>query len=622
MQDCGWGLTGPRGYPSERSSRGARSAKLLGFAVRALSSASMLSLMCGAAQAQQAPAAAQVATTPAPSENAMVNLIRALEAQGVLSPDKGDALLRQAENEAAAARTSAAAAGAAPPGTVRVPYVPESVRAQIRDELKDDVIQQAKAEGWASPGTGRVQSWVSNVRLFGDFRYRAQFNYFGRGNDNQVFDFNAINANGPTELNPAQSGFAPPLLNTTRDRNNLENIRLRFGIAAKVNDWVDLTVRLAGGDTNSPVSTSSTLGGGFVKKSIYIDQAYAVVHPIADASLIGGRMPNPFYSYDVIWDPDLNFDGIAAAAGHSFGDMSVSGVVGAFPFEYGADNFPTTDSAKRRSANKWLYAAQLVGKYQIRHDLGLKLGGAYYHFTNVQGAPSDPCQSYLTGAQCSTDQSRPALLQKGNTVFALRNIVGPPGQASFSDRQFVGLTFDYHILDVNSDFTVRLNDKKAVTIGGDYIKNLAFDRNAVCKAFAGFNGAPATSFGGIASPFQGPINNVVAISGCTAARSKADFTGGDTAWTGRVSVGYPSPKKQGEWNVFAAYKYIQSDAVLDSLVDNDFHLGGTNAKGYVIAGTYGLYDGVTTRVKYQSANQITGPQLGIDVLQLDFLVAF
>lgn len=574
-----------------------------------LRGAAALAMVSGAAHAQQASTSTPVSAA-APSPNAMVNLVRALVAKGTLSAAEGQALLGQAEAEAARAQ-----AAAPPPGTVRVPYVPESVRAQIRDELKEDVLQTAKAEGWATPGTGRVQSWVSNVRLFGDFRYRAQFNYFARGNVNDIIDFGAFNANGPTEINPSQpGGLATPLLNTTRDRNNLQNIRLRFGLAAKVNDWADVTLRLAGGDTNSPVSTSTTLGGGFVKKAIYIDQVYAVLHPIENLSLTGGRMPNPFYSYDVIWDPDVNFDGVALQAGHNFGDLRVSGTAGAFPFDYGADAFPTISTNKPRSTNKWLYAAQLVGNYQVRHDIGLKLGGAYYHFTNVQGLVSAPCQTFIVGAQCTTDQYRPVFLQKGNTVFTLRNIVGPSGATDFSQRQFVGLTFNYHIVDITGDLTVKLDDKKAVTVGGDYIKNLAFDRNALCKTYAGFQGS--------ATVYQPPLNNRTTTNGCNAAGNDPSFSGGDTAWTARVSVGYPAPSKQGEWNVFAAYKYIQTDAVLDGLVDNDFHLGGTNAQGYYLAATYGLYDNVTTRVKYQSANEITGARLGIDVLQLDLNVAF
>ncbi len=584
-----------------------------------LRSAAALAMLCGAsAHAQQATSPTLMPTpvsTPTPSPNAMVNLVRALVAKGTLSPTEGQALLDQANAEASHA--------AAPPGTVRVPYVPESVRAQIRDELKEDVLQTAKAEGWATPGTGRVQPWVSNVRIFGDFRYRAQFNTFARGNATNILDFGAINApaNG-TEFNSAlPSGTGStytglPRLNTSRDRNNLENLRLRVGLDARVNDWADITFRLASGDTNSPVSTSQALGGGFVKKGIYIDQAYAVIRPIDDVALTGGRMPNPFYSYDVLWDPDLNFDGITLGAGHNFGDLRVSGVAGAFPYEYGSDNFPTvSDSGKTRTTNKWLYAAQIVGNWQARHDIGVKVGGAYYHFTNVQGQPSDPCDISQPGAQCSTDSLRPAFQQKGNTVFFLRNIVPPANfPTDFPNRQFVGLNFDYHILDITGDVTVKLDDAKSVTVGGDYIKNLAFDRNAICRSF------PSIA-AGTTGAVVGPINNRTG-TGCAAAGNDTTFSGGDTAWMARVSVGYPSPKHWGEWNVFGAYKYIQTDAVLDGLVDNEFHLGGTNAQGYVIAGRAGLYDNVAARVKYQSANQISGPPLGIDVLQLDLLVAF
>lgn len=560
-----------------------------------------------------APTPVSATTAPTASTSAMINLVRALVAKGTLSPAEGQVLLNQAEVEAA--RAQAAQVAAPRPGTVRVPYVPETVRAQIRDELKADVLQTAREEGWAKPGT--VQNWVSQVKLFGDFRLRSQFNYFGRGNINDIIDFNQFNAGGPTEINPSQSSFAPPLLNTTTDRNNRTNFRLRFGLIAAIDDHIDLTVRLAGGDNNSPVSTSSTLGGGFTKKNIWIDQAFVNMRPLDGVVLTGGRMANPFYSNDIIWDVDLNFDGLVLAAnsGERFGDrFKLSAVGGAFAFQYGADNFPTASQRKPRSTNQWIYAAQLVGDYQFRHDIGLKAGAAFYYFDNVQGRPSDPCQTYVTGTECSTDTQRPAFLQKGNTLFAIRNIVGPPGSVDFSQRQFVGLTFDYHILDLTADATVKLDDTKSVIVGGDYIKNLAFDRKALCKPFA--------SLGGGTTTFGPPINNRSGTNGCAAAGNDPSFIGGDTAWEARIGVGYAEPRHWGEWNVTAIYKYIQSDAVLDSLNDNEFHLGGTNAQGYQLIGTLGLYDNAIARVRYLSANEIVGPPLAIDVLQLDFVVAF
>ena len=577
------------------------------------------------ARAQTTPAAA----TAVPSANAMVNLVRALVAKGTLSAAEGDALLQQANAEAAQAR-----AATPPPGTVRVPYVPESVRAQIRDELKADVLQIARAEGWATPGGQKVQAaGDSRIKLFGDFRYRAQFNYFGRGNLDNIFDYNSINNGGPNEFNtgsPTGSFRGFPFTNTTRDRNNLENIRLRFGLTAKIADPIDFTIRLASGGDNGPVSTSQTLGGGFTKKDIWLDQAFVNLRPLEHLTLTAGRMPNPFYSNDVIWDPDVNFDGIVATvdSGDRFGErLGVHAVAGAFPFEYGADNFPSTSQDKPKSVSKWLYSAQFVGNFQFRHDIGLKAGAAYYYFDNVKGRLSDPCDVSVAGFTCSTDQYRPAYLQKGNTLFALRNAFSTANPTNSPQPQLLGLVFDYHILDLNTDVTVQLDDKKSIVVGGDYIKNLGLKRGDLCKSAAAPPGSPAG-----ATVLAGPINNVSNTVPCATAGNLASYNGGDTAWMARVSIGYPAPKRFGEWNVFAQYKYIESDAVLDSLVDNDFHLGGTNAEGYVIGGTLGLFENVAARARWLSANAIrdqlnndviarTQP-LAIDVLQLDFLVSF
>src|SRR5262249_38388842 len=76
------------------------------------------------------------------------------------------------------------------------------------------------------------------------------------------------------------------------------------------------------------------------------------------------------------------------------------------------------------------------------------------------------------------------------------------------------------------------------------------------------------------------------------------------------------------WRVFMGYRYLERDAVLDAFTDSDFHLGGTDAKGYFIGTDFALAPKVTARLRYLSANEIDGPPLGIDVLQLDFTAQF
>jgi hypothetical protein len=70
------------------------------------------------------------------------------------------------------------------------------------------------------------------------------------------------------------------------------------------------------------------------------------------------------------------------------------------------------------------------------------------------------------------------------------------------------------------------------------------------------------------------------------------------------------------------YRSLEGDAVMDAFNDPDFHVGGTNAKGYTIGAKYGLGPGVWVRLRWMSADEIDGPPLSIDVLQLDLNAKF
>ena len=59
-----------------------------------------------------------------------------------------------------------------------------------------------------------------------------------------------------------------------------------------------------------------------------------------------------------------------------------------------------------------------------------------------------------------------------------------------------------------------------------------------------------------------------------------------------------------------------------SFTDSDFHLGGTNAKGYVLGGEYGLRDGLSIGARWLSSNEISGEAFAIDVLQVDLQARF
>lgn len=601
------------------------------------------SMLCGfssAAWAQDAQPASAAAQAPseyapsenAPSENAMVNLIRLLVQQGIIKPEQGEALMRQALAEAekarAAAPSSPALAAAPPPGTVRVPYVPETVKRQIKDEVRQEVMAQAKSEGWAQPN--QLPGWLSRFSFFGDVRVRSQYEFYPEGNDTNGLqvDFSAINRGSPLDIEPSTNTAGFPTLNSTENRNNQLRLRARLGVNVALTDWASATIRLATGNNDSPISTNVDLGGGFTKKDIFLDQAFIKVEvPFADARV--GRFSVPFFSTDLLWDEDLNFDGIALGLNSNLlwsGPLTATLRGGAFPLQFTATNEPTNEAIKSRSRDKWLFAAQGQLEWKPIERVTATGAVAYYHFKGVQGRLSEPCATFL-GDECSTDQDRPAFQTKGNTLSPLRSILGPANVAVFAQPQYFGLTFDYRLLDVNAEIKAKLNDDLIVKVNGNYVRNLAYDESVSALCGLGANGLPLRG-----TPFNNFIPGTLAdgttdfnsnpcttpVTGGTA----AELQSGPNAWLVRALVGYEKTRAFGEWSISAGYKYIEPDALLDGYTESDFHLGGTNAKGYFVTGNFGLFDNVWLTGRWLSADQVYGPRFGIDVLQLDLNASF
>ncbi|MGY2187010.1 putative porin [Pseudomonas sp. SDO5591_S426] len=546
----------------------------------------------------------QAVAAPAPSENATINLIRLLVEQGVLKQDKADKLIAQAQSEAdqarkaASAPTAVAATGpAAAPGDVRVQYVPAAVRDQIRDQVKAEVMATAKQENWAQPNT--FPDWVSRVSFDGDIRLRDESRYYSGTNSNEIVDFAKLNNNGPYDVNPNSSTSLPPLLNTREDRENLLRLRARLGMKAVIApDWT-AGIRIGTGSDNSPVSTTQTLGGGFGKKDIWLDQGYLTWKATNELTLTGGRFTNPFFSTDMLYSNELNFDGIAAMFDHKLNrDWGMFGTVGAFPIEYTNDTSSSNGFDKEESDNKWLFGAQIGANWAINSSNRLKGALAYYRFDDIEGQRSSPCEPWAGAPGCDSDGTRSAFMQKGNTVFLLRDITpNPLNPATTPQPQFVGLASEFNLLDLNFVWDSDLPEDFKLRSQANYVHNLGYDEGDMRKRAAGQI-----------------VNNL---------DSDGDIESGANAWMVQFTLGSAlDMRKQGDWNLFAGYKYIQPDALPDGFNDSSFHLGGTNAKGYFLGGNYGLAKNVYATGRWLSSEAVYGAPFDIDVLQLEINTRF
>lgn len=544
----------------------------------------------------------QAVAAPAPSENATINLIRLLVEQGILKQDKADALIAQAQNEAAqakqaAASTAVAAGPVAAPGDVRVQYVPAAVRDQIRDQVKAEVMATAKQENWAAPNT--FPDWASRISFDGDIRLRDESRYYSDNNSNEIVDFAKLNNNGPYDVNPNSSTSLPPLLNTREDRTNQFRIRARLGMKAVISPEWTAGIRIGTGSDNNPVSTTQSLGGGFAKKDIWLDQGYLNWKPTDELTLTGGRFANPFMSTDMLYSNDLNFDGVAAIFDHKLNrDWGVFGTVGAFPVDYTNDTASSNGFDKEQSDNKWLYGAQVGAKWAINSNNRLKGALAYYRFDDIQGERSSPCEPWAGAPGCDSDGSRTAFMQKGNSVFLLRDITPNPLNPSTTPQpQYVGLASEFNLLDLNVVWDADLPDDFKLRSQGNYIHNLSYDEGDMRKRSAGQI-----------------VNNL---------DSNGNVESGANAWMVQFTLGSALElKKQGDWNLFAGYKYIQPDALPDGFNDSSFHLGGTNAKGYFMGGNYGLAKNVYATGRWLSTEAVYGAPFDIDVLQLEINTRF
>ncbi|PHX44239.1 hypothetical protein AO263_12230 [Pseudomonas sp. NZIPFR-PS5] len=102
--------------------------------------------------------------------------------------------------------------------------------------------------------------------------------------------------------------------NNSQDKNR-QRIRVRLGAYSEINPQVSTGIRIATGGDNKANSTNVDQNDYFTKKDLWLDQGFIDYHPTAIQNLhvIGGKMAQPWVSEgDVIWDNDINPEGLAA----------------------------------------------------------------------------------------------------------------------------------------------------------------------------------------------------------------------------------------------------------------------------------------------------------------------
>jgi hypothetical protein len=533
--------------------------------------------------------------------NTILNLVDELVGQGVLSVEKAAAIKSQAalkarEQVAQAAISEGRAApgvdtggqaaeSAASPVTdvIRVPYVPEfvkdeiraQVRAELRDEVTRDVVAVAKAEKWGTAAA--LPEWISQLEISGDLRLRGLGVYQDEGNNDAIPDFQSIN-----EAGGAAAAGEDVFLNSTDDLTRGQ-VRLRLGLEAQVAERLSVVARLATGNDTDPTTRNQRLGNYNRPFDVFVDLAYGEWRSgdALDGQTFlarGGRIPNPFRYTSMLFDDDLTFDGFSLGYRNELLSDEVSVFANLGGFALLAEEANPIDSGTN---DKYWWGGQVGVDFDVTDDFRVMLLGSYYDFVDIVGQRNDFNST-------SRDWTAPAFIAKGNTVFDIRNDLDP-------DTQLFALASDFQLLNAMLELDYGGFDPVHVVFRADYVENIGFDAGDV---------------GSRVGTRVGERNQ---------------------GWNAELQVGHPKIVAAGDWNVFAGYRYLQRDAVPDSFTDSDFHAGGTDAEGWIAGGAYGLASNLWLRLRWLAADDIDGAPAGfaepfgplsIDVLQVDLNASF
>ena len=540
-------------------------------------------LIAALLSALSAPASADERSELEALREALSETVRALQQEGLISRDRADALLRKTAPRPPAVAAAAAvpvppAPAAAPlgPGVrdprpaaarepVRVQYVPEQVRQEIKSQLKAEVLEQARTERWGDPGT--LPDWMKRLNFEAELRLREQFDRYDSGNAPASVLFDDSFAGGQFATNYAD------VTNSTMDRQRLR-LRARFGVSSQINEaWMG-ALRLSTGSLVGPVSTSSTAGDPSDRYGIKLDRAFLRYTPASWATVTAGRSPNPYLSSEMQFAPDLGFDGVSAAfASELSSGLRTFATAGWFVMRENA-----------LTADRSLLGIQLGTSWQPSDSrFGARLGIARYGYRNVEGV-SDTT-NFGTPLYASTEYER-GYRQKGNTLFRINNAP----QDTSSSRYGLASGFSVDALTLSVD--LRHFDPVAINYTFEGIRNGGWNADDI---FARTGGA-------IPKLTRGMYH--------------------------RIQVGSQTLRRRNDWQVFAGWRDVQADATPDALTDPEFMLGGTNVKGFWLGANYALDQNLVAGLRWFSGRQSASAPLAaglpyaVDILQLDLSARF
>src|SRR5437773_10775986 len=414
-------------------------------------------------------------------------------------------------------------------------------------------LEKSAADKW------KLSTSITEMELYGDLRVRYDY----RGGETKD--------RGPV-ASPGPCGAG------TEDWQERERERYRLRLGRRgtlLDDWffgLRLETNASNRSTNvtfgDDTSSSSAGGGGpFAKGSdvVYVGQAYGGYKGFPDFTFTGGRMPNPLVTTRMVWDPDINPEGLAEQWKHTF--------------VFGGEPPPPPVFSKDGKA---------VAGPPPQPFLKLDLFANFAQFVYDDSNPENPL-----GARGTTTANGGNQLIPNTDAFLCAWQIG--ARLNFPHNFYFQLAPTLYNYTGNGDtFNVHYQGGDPHLTNADSLAENQTGINSLLvfdmPAEFGWKmwGVPGRIFGDFATNFEGDDR-------ATAAGQPGK--GGDR-YAYQIGLGIGQLKKKHDWEISAWWQHQDQYSLDPNLVDSDLFDGQLNIHGVGVTAAYNLSAAVNLTLNY------------------------
>ena len=342
--------------------------------------------------------------------------------------------------------------------------------------------------------------------------------------------------------------------------------KLTFGVKTEAGDWyTDLALAMgAGGRSDNATFGKAAQASIDDKETAFVKRAMIGWKATDWLTLEAGRMNNPLYTTPMVWDADLNFEGLAEKVNYKMNFADLFFTAAQAQYQGDRKNFSGTGS----SADS------------ITTELFTFQGGAKYAFddhTNAKAALTYTTYSHNT-AGGNANKFTPGLSTDGAGAAAVAAKAAVPG---YQISAF-GVN-DLDTIEIPAEFNYYFGANSiGMRLFGDYVHNTSGGDRAAAACVSSGNNATV----------------------CNAGND-------DNAWLLGLAVGSAADFKsfeankmvKGDWSARIWYQDVGVYSVDPNAVDSDFMDSRVNMKGTTFKAQYNFTDNVYTNFAYGHATR-------------------